>query len=541
MSEQPWSKESRIFFLFVMIFSLVISYYLLQPYLATAVFAIVVVVMFKPVYDWLYRICKQREMLATTLAILVVILTLLIPLSLVVNITIDQAFQFRDELSRLVSGDNVSLAIIVEKLNEVLKALPFLKNETLTEAALIQKIQEIVQPVVGFLADKAVRVGSSSTAWVTKIIVFIAVLGALFPRYTDFITLIKDLSPLDDELDQYFIDRMIAMTRSMVRGVFIIAIVQGSLAGLLYWIAGVKFVAFWTLLAIFLSILPMGAHVISIPIGITLFLIGDLWQSALVIGGSLVFVANIDNFLRPRLVSKESEMSTALVLLSAFGGLNLFGFLGVIYGPVIMIFVVTSIEVYRSRYLQLPEKTEKKMSDDKELYPLQYPIGEYSPPARISPEQIEEWIGVLEEAPGRLRQAVAGLSPEQLQTPYRPGGWTVQQLVHHLADSHMNSYIRFKLALSEDQPTIRPYDQDAWAELYDALHGPVSLSLDLLEALHQRWTFLLRHLTEGQWQRRYHHPESGESPTLAETLGLYAWHSQHHLAHITGLKERMGW
>jgi len=139
-----------------------------------------------------------------------------------------------------------------------------------------------------------------------------------------------------------------------------------------------------------------------------------------------------------------------------------------------------------------------------------------------------------------MRTAVTGMSDEQLYTPYRTGGWNVRQVVHHVADSHMNSYIRFKLALTEDVPTIKPYDEAACAKLPDAA-APVEPSLKLIEALHDRWVVLLNSLTDDQWQRTFRHPDRPSLIRLDTNLGLYSWHSKHHLAHITGLKQRMGW
>jgi uncharacterized damage-inducible protein DinB len=146
----------------------------------------------------------------------------------------------------------------------------------------------------------------------------------------------------------------------------------------------------------------------------------------------------------------------------------------------------------------------------------------------------------MEEAPAKLRAAVRGLSNQQLDTPYREGGWTVRQVVHHVPDSHLNSYIRFKWAMTEDEPTIKPYYEDRWAELQDSKVTPIEVSLTLLESLHQRWMLLLRSFREEDWKRKLRHPELGEM-TLDHMLSLYAWHGRHHVAHITSLRERMGW
>jgi uncharacterized damage-inducible protein DinB len=169
-----------------------------------------------------------------------------------------------------------------------------------------------------------------------------------------------------------------------------------------------------------------------------------------------------------------------------------------------------------------------------------YPVGRFEPPAEVTEADREMFIRQIEEAPARLREAVAGLTLEELNTPYREGGWTVRQVVHHVPDSHMNSYVRFRLALTENEPTIKPYMENLWAELPDARNAPIDLSLGLLESLHKRWVTLLRSITPEQWKRQFRHPELGVV-SLEKNLALYAWHGRHHVAHITSLRERMGW
>jgi len=171
---------------------------------------------------------------------------------------------------------------------------------------------------------------------------------------------------------------------------------------------------------------------------------------------------------------------------------------------------------------------------------LRYPIGKFQYQEPLSPEHMRECVDALAQTPANLRTSIAGLSDAQLDTPYRPGGWTVRQVVHHLPDSHLNSYVRFKLALTEDNPAIKPYAEDRWAELPDTKATPVEVSLALLENLHDRWVRLLRSLTAEQWKRTFRHPELGPM-TLEKTLALYAWHGRHHVAHITELRKRMSW
>ncbi|MGH7498477.1 MAG: YfiT family bacillithiol transferase [Gemmatimonadales bacterium] len=172
---------------------------------------------------------------------------------------------------------------------------------------------------------------------------------------------------------------------------------------------------------------------------------------------------------------------------------------------------------------------------------LRYPIGDFKYAGSLTESDRKACIGRIAAAPSSLRAAVHGLSDTQLDTPYRPGGWTVRQVVHHVPDSHLNAYTRFRLALTETSPTIRPYDEVRWAELPDARSGPIGISLGLLDALHARWVLLLRQLNSGDWARTYTHPEHRRELTLDEMLAMYAWHGEHHVAHITSLRGRMQW
>ena len=172
-----------------------------------------------------------------------------------------------------------------------------------------------------------------------------------------------------------------------------------------------------------------------------------------------------------------------------------------------------------------------------DLETLRYPIGKFKSPPAFTNEEVMEFVQAIATLPEQLQEAVTGFTEAEIDTPYRPGGWTVRQTIHHLADSHLNSYLRFRLALTEDKPTIKPYEEQLWAELTDGKQAPIDLSLTLLEALHGRWVMLLQSLTAEEWQRTFIHPASGETP-LNKAAGLYAWHGQHHLAHITELKNR---
>ena len=172
---------------------------------------------------------------------------------------------------------------------------------------------------------------------------------------------------------------------------------------------------------------------------------------------------------------------------------------------------------------------------------LQYPIGRYKKPESYTPAQMEEWIRVLEILPSWMDAFIENLDNEQLQTPYREGGWTIQQVVHHVADSHMNAYIRLKLALTENNPTVKPYDEKAWADTADTRLVPVNISTTMLHALHRRMVAVLKNMKADEWDRTYYHPEHKRDFPIWEIVALYAWHSRHHMEHIKQLRRRMDW
>ncbi|QEC44943.1 YfiT family bacillithiol transferase [Pseudobacter ginsenosidimutans] len=171
---------------------------------------------------------------------------------------------------------------------------------------------------------------------------------------------------------------------------------------------------------------------------------------------------------------------------------------------------------------------------------LRYPIGKYETQP-FSSNQKRLWLQDIQFLPGLLETAIENLDEAQLNTPYRDGGWTVKQVVHHVADSHMNAYVRFKLGLTEDNPTIKPYDEARWAELKDVQAVPINMSITLLYTLHTRWHAAILHLTDQEWQRTVFHPEHKKEMSLWLLLGMYAWHGKHHVAHITSLRERKRW
>jgi hypothetical protein len=199
---------------------------------------------------------------------------------------------------------------------------------------------------------------------------------------------------------------------------------------------------------------------------------------------------------------------------------------------------VANLKLPTSNFQPLTVKfsTFKSMEEE-----LRYPIGHFKAPYEYTRQILQEYISEIELFPRHLKMEVAHLNKEQLDTMYRPGGWTIRQVVNHMADSHMNALIRVKLALTEEKPVIKPYAEQYWAELPDAKEDNIQPALAIVEQVHHKWVLLLRSFTEKEWQRGYIHPEKGREVLLNESAGSYAWHCRHHLAHITRLKARNGW
>ena len=170
-----------------------------------------------------------------------------------------------------------------------------------------------------------------------------------------------------------------------------------------------------------------------------------------------------------------------------------------------------------------------------------YPIGNYNQPEIVSDQDLDRYIRTIKDFPNKLKHSVDKWPDERLDTQYREGGWTVRQLINHLADSHMNSFIRFKLALTEENPTIKPYNETKWAELQDSFNMEIKPALQILKGLHKRWVFELRSLTNREFESTFHHPEQNRNITLRESLAFYAWHCEHHLVHIENLKRENNW
>lgn len=341
--------HSSKFFYILLIFALVLMYMLFEPYLSMILLAFITVVVFNSIYDFWFKIYKGRKAGATISSILSVFLIILIPLILIINLTVNQAGKFITDVKDVVDSRDITIIYLVEKFNETVNKIPFV-NYQINQDDVWIKIQQLVTPLGNLALDRAPSIIGSSGNALTQIIVYVTVLAAFFPNRDKIINFIREISPLDDQVDATYIKRIIGMIRSMVKGTIVIAIIQSLTTTFFLWLAGVPYLVFFSVLMVFFGLIPVGVAYVAYPIAIILILIGNWPAGILIFSVVTLIVNNIDNVLRPKLVSKDAELEPALVIISVLGGLKLFGVLGFIYGPVAMIFIVTTIETYMKYY-----------------------------------------------------------------------------------------------------------------------------------------------------------------------------------------------
>lgn len=348
------AKDNKVFFYVFLVFVLFLAFKVVLAYLSITVLAFIFGIVLQSMFKFFLRIFKNKKALASSATLLTFLILFFIPLAFIVSITVKQSITFYNDLNDFIEGGELDLDGITPKLNNALDKIPFVDIE-LSEAKVLSLLKENLQPVVNFLIKNATTVGTTLFGSIPKFIIFVMMLSFLIPNQKNLVKQIKRLSPLDDEIDNLLINKFISMSKSMIKGSFVIALVQGVVSGLMLAVVGVPYSIFWTLIITFVSIIPLGAGIINFPIGVILILFGNVWQGILVLVNHFLVITNLDNLLRPALVSKDAHLHPALTLLGALGGISAFGFWGVIYGPVIMIILVTTLEVYLKYY-----KDEKK-------------------------------------------------------------------------------------------------------------------------------------------------------------------------------------
>lgn len=349
MVEKHHNKVYFFAFLLV-VFSLGIV--VLWPLRDLILLALVITTLFRPIYLFLLNKAKLPRWLATLSSVLAVLFTVLVPISIFINLSVSQ-FQifYRDINEFLQGGTNVYdvLVIAFNRINDQLARIPYMEYRLSIENMKLL-IQQNVTPVANFLLSHSVDAGLSFAQSFPLVIVFMYLIWFGFPEYDRILHFVKRLSPLPESLDNLYIDRITAMIRGIAKGTFVIALIQGTIAAISLWIAGVPYVFFWFLTLVVVSIIPLGTSFITIPAAIILFMLGNYWQAVFLVLVQFLFTSTIDNILRPYLVPKEAELHPVLMLLSLIGGIQVFGIWGFIYGPLIMVMMMTTFEVYQKFY-----------------------------------------------------------------------------------------------------------------------------------------------------------------------------------------------
>ena len=349
------SREARLFFYFMLGLTAIGTFLFLRPYLALIIFSFLLGLLFYSLHEDVLKEVGGRNWLALIITFLAIILTFLLPVVIAGALIIHVLSDFAGRLQGLSLADGLSIDWIVGKLNELLAHLPGFQFQLRTEEVTI-RLQGFIQYLLSTSLSGVWGLGDTLLGIIPAIFITFYIISAVLSNYEAMSQYLHKLSPLPDTIDRLYVKRIKSMTHSMVKGTLVIAVIQGTLTGLFLWIAGIKYAAFLGLLATITSIIPLGAGVIALPIGILLIATGNVLQGLLQIAGNLLIVANIDNILRPRLVSKEVSLHPALVMIGLFAGIAHFGFLGAIYGPVLMVFFVTTLEVYIRYFQQEVEK-----------------------------------------------------------------------------------------------------------------------------------------------------------------------------------------
>ena len=345
------NQQGRVFFYVIFALLAVLTFLVIEPFLAAILLAIITVVLLRPLYIWLdsRKRLHGRSNLVTTLTILLFLTVLIVPLILISIALYNQVADFLEEVTSLEI--ETSMTELTAAVEDALQQIPVLSEIEISEEEFVQFLQDVAKGVLTWLSDLAVSLGSTLPALFVGGLIFLIVLATLLPRFDDLGDRAQEVSPLDTSVSQLYMHRANVMITSVVKGVFLLAILQGLIMGVFYWLAGIPFATFWTLLSMAFAVLPVvGISFIVLPMALLAFLAGNPQAAILVLIGFYVFVNPLDIILRPRLVSKEAYLNFTLMLLALFGGISLAGLMGMIYGPVIMILFLTSIDIYTQYY-----------------------------------------------------------------------------------------------------------------------------------------------------------------------------------------------
>jgi predicted PurR-regulated permease PerM len=342
-------KNSNKYFLFLILITVALSVILLRDYLVLVIVSFVVANLFQPLHDKVKSLLKERTAIATPLSLLIIFSLVIIPVVAALFIVINQLISMTTQLRQVVANEEINLDQIIEVVNTFTTRF----NVTVTQEEVFNSLRQVLDQLSGSIVSSLSNVGSSFFSSFTRFIIFLILLGSLLNRLPDLKEKYKQISPLPKEIDDMYIQRIFAMSNSMFKSTFIVAVIQGIVSAIILKIAGVDYALFWGILSIITAILPLGSGFFTIPIGLILMLSGQVLPGIFVILASIMIVGLIDNFLRPKLASSKGQLDEVLVLLGIVGGISMFGFWGIVIGPVIMIILKTSFEVYKKYYQEI--------------------------------------------------------------------------------------------------------------------------------------------------------------------------------------------
>lgn len=352
MAEKIHVIKHKPYFYAFLLATFILGAIVLWPVRDLVLMSLIVVTLFRPVYLFFRNKLHLWVWAADLLAVLTVLFTVLFPLSILFNMTIGQFEVFYHDINAFLTGGTSVYQVVVvffERINAILEQIPYFEYR-LTIDNLKLAVQQNLAPVANHLLAFSVNIGLIFVEKLPLLVMFIFVLWYGFPEYESFLGFVRKLSPLPADLDDLYLSRITATIRGIVNGTFIIAAAQAIIAGISLWLVGVPYVLFWTVIMFFMSIVPLGSSFVVVPIAIIFCLLGGYWQAAVLIAVQFGVTSNIDNILRPMLVPKEARLHPVLLLLSFIGGIQIFGVWGFLYGPLIMVVMITSFQVLQKYY-----------------------------------------------------------------------------------------------------------------------------------------------------------------------------------------------
>lgn len=340
---------SNTFFLVLLVAAFVLGFFLLASYIPIIALAFITAAIFRPMHIWVLKRVKGASWAANIISISAIFLIVIVPVSLVLSLTALEVAEIQSDLRERLDTGSFNLETTVAEINNRLESAG-LGDEQVTVEQVEAGIRDATERVGQVAVEVLFRTGSSLIGVITQVLIFIAVLAIGLNRFDDILVDLKRLSPLPEDQTDTYLRRMVAMSTSMVKGIIIVGVVQGIIAAIVLAIAGVDYVFFWGVLSVIASIIPLGTGLITLPIAAVLIATGNVLSGVFVIVMQVFFISLVDNIIRPKLASKEAELDETLTLLGILGGLQLFGFFGIIFGPLIMIFLATTIELYQKFY-----------------------------------------------------------------------------------------------------------------------------------------------------------------------------------------------